>query len=160
MGRGPVRDADPVLHPQSTRESLVPHPTDRARVMHRADAIDLLSWLTAAGLIALVEQGGPSRARIVLAFGFAFFVPGRAIVSNVPGLARWSTAAMPVVLSVAALAIVATITLWLRVWHPVGIFEIEAWLSLAGLAAGIARRHRRPSASPAEPMESSPRAGP
>jgi hypothetical protein len=137
----------------------VPQPRDRPPTASAADAIDLLAWLVAAGLIALVEQGQPSPARTVLAFGFAFFVPGRAIVSNWPQLAGWSPAAMPLVLSLAVLVVLATTSLWVGAWHPLGLFEAEAWLSLAGLAAGIARRHRRPSGSSGRRARSSPRAG-
>ena len=125
----------------------MPNPAERASVTQRADAIDLLAWLVAAGLIALVERGGPSLARTLLTFGFALFVPGRAIVSNWPELERWSAAAMPMVLSLTAAALLATVALWVHAWHPLGLFEAEAWLSMAGLAAGIARRHRRRAAA-------------
>jgi hypothetical protein len=128
----------------------VPVPADSASV-RRADAIDLLSWLAAASLIALVEWGHPSPARVVLAFGFAFFVPGRAIVSNWPEVARWSALAMPMVLSLAVLVLLATVTLWAHAWYPLGLLQAEAWVSLAGLAIGIARRHRRAPGPAAQP---------
>jgi hypothetical protein len=46
------------------------------------------------------------------------------------------------VLSLALLALVATVTLWARDWHPVGLFEIEAPLTVAALVVGVIRRHR------------------
>ena len=69
---------------------------------------------------------------------------------------------MPMVLSLAALALVATATLWAHMWHPVGLFEVEALLSLVGLAVGIVRRRgsrtgaadRKPFSGP---QESAPR---
>jgi len=58
------------------------------------------------------------------------------------------------VFSLALLTLVATITLWAHIWHPLGLFQIEAWLSLAVLSIGIVRRAgRRPDidARQAEP---------
>jgi hypothetical protein len=108
----------------------------------RSDALDLLAALLTAGLLALVYEGGPGPARVLLALGFTFYVPGRAIVSNWPLVDGWSAAAMSMVLSLAALTLAATITLWARAWRPLDLFQAEAWLSLACLAIGVARRHR------------------
>ena len=108
-----------------------------------ADALDLLAALVALSLIELVDIGWSGPLRVLLALGFAFFVPGRAVISHWPFLARWSEIGMPVVFSLAVLTPLAMIALWAHVWHPLGLFQIEAWISLAGLIAGIARRHLR-----------------
>jgi hypothetical protein len=55
----------------------------------------------------------------------------------------WSEVAMPMVFSHAILALLAAITLCAHVWGPVDLFRAEAWLSIAGLSVGLARRSRR-----------------
>jgi len=107
-----------------------------------ADVLDLSACLIALGLIALVYGGWLGLPRILLALGFAFFVPGRAIVTNWPRMARWSELAIPMVLSLAVLTLLATTALSGDVWHPLDLFQLEAWLSLAALAVGMARRRR------------------
>lgn len=104
------------------------------------DFLDLLAASVALALILLTDADRTGIPRMVLAAGFTFFVPGRAIVTNWRQLAGWSQAAMPVVLSVAVLAMLATITLWAHAWNPLLVFQVEAWLSLAGLIVGMARR--------------------
>jgi hypothetical protein len=49
---------------------------------------------------------------------------------------------MPMVLSVALMTLLATITLWTHVWRPMDLFQAVAWLSLVGLCLGITRRNR------------------
>jgi hypothetical protein len=105
--------------------------------------IDVSAGLIAAGLLALVYLGASGILRILLALGFAFFVPGRAVVTNWPRMSGWSEVAMPIVLSLAFMTLLATITLWTHVWRPMDLFQAVAWLSLAGLCLGIARRNRR-----------------
>jgi hypothetical protein len=111
----------------------------------RAEVLDLLAVVIAVGLIVLVVLKGPTLPRILLTLGFTFFVPGRAIMTHWPRLARWSQAGMSIVFSLAALTLVAMTALWAHYWHPVGIFEAEAVLSLAGLVAGLARRRWSPA---------------
>jgi MYXO-CTERM domain-containing protein len=60
-------------------------------------------------------------------------------------MARWSGAAMPIVFSLAVLTLFAMVALWAHFWHPVALFQAEAWLSLAGLGIAVTRRRRRPS---------------
>jgi hypothetical protein len=86
----------------------------------------------------------------MLALVFTFFVPGRAIVANWPQMARWSEAGMPMVISLTITALVATVALWAHLWYPVQIFQIEAWLSLAGLVTAIVRRRRLGLLGPSE----------
>jgi hypothetical protein len=105
------------------------------------NAFDLSAGLIAVGLLALSYLGESGPLRLLLAVGFAFFVPGRAIVTNWPRMTNWSKVAMPMVLSLALLTLLATIALWAHVWKPMDLFQAEAWLSLAGLCLGIARRN-------------------
>lgn len=107
------------------------------------DVLDVLAGLIAVLLVVLVDEGWSGPPRLLLALAFTFFVPGRAIVSNWHTTARWSQAAMSMVFSLAVLALVATVTLWAHIWHPLGLFQLEAWLSLAALTIGIVRRPRR-----------------
>jgi hypothetical protein len=106
------------------------------------DALDLLAVLIAVGLIVLAYRGWTGPPRVLLALGFTFFVPGRAIVTNWRQTAGWSEVAMPMLFSLAVLTLAAMVALWAHFWHPLGLFQVEAWLSLAGLGAGMVRRHR------------------
>jgi uncharacterized membrane protein HdeD (DUF308 family) len=109
------------------------------------------------GLLGLVVEGATGPARVLLALAFAFFAPGRAIVSNWPRFAYWSEYGMSIVLSLAVLTLLATATLWAHQWHPVGLFEIEAPVTAAALVAGVIRRHRgEPDAAPDQELDSSP----
>jgi uncharacterized membrane protein len=113
------------------------------RTRQVGDALDLLAALIAVALIVLISRGWTGPPRVLLALGFAFFVPGRAIVTNWRQTDDWSAVAMPIVFSLAILTLVAMVTLWAHYWHPLGLFQIEAGLSLAALVTGIVRRHRR-----------------
>lgn len=127
------------------------------------DILDLLAALLAASMIAFVRLGAPGVPRLLLSFGFAIFVPGRAIITNWPHLGRWSEAAMSMVFSLALLTLVTTVALWAHYWHPLGLTQVLAVLSLGGLAAGVVRRRRdRKSAGSAAPARSaaSQRPGP
>lgn len=117
-----------------------------------ADILDLLAVVIAVGLIVLVHLGVADVPRLLLTLGFAIFVPGRAITTNWAGMWSWSEAAMSMVFSLAALTLAATVTLWAGYWHPVGLFQGEAVVSLAALAIGMLRRHRyRTRASASRP---------
>lgn len=107
------------------------------------DVLDLAAVLIAGSLLILIYLGQSGIPRILLAVGFAFFVPGRAIVSNWRRMRAWSEVAMPMVLSLSLLTFLAMITLWAHAWRPMGLFQGEAWLSMAGVCAGVARRNRR-----------------
>jgi len=120
-------------------------PAVSGRTWQVGDALDLLAALIAVGLIVLVYQGWSGPPRVLLALGFTFFVPGRAIVTNWRQTADWSEVAMPMLFSLAVLTLVAMVALWAHFWHPLGIFQIEAGLSLAALSIGVVRRHRHRS---------------
>ena len=123
-----------------TRGPAVP-----GRAWQVGDALDLLAALIAVALIVLVARGWTGPPRLLLALGFAFFVPGRAIVTNWRQTADWSEVAIPMLFSLALLTLVAMVALWAHYWHPLGLFQVEAVLSLAALGIGMVRRHRHRS---------------
>jgi hypothetical protein len=91
-------------------------------------------------LLVLAFAGLTGPARLLLTAAFTFFVPGRAIVSNWSRMAGWSDIGMSIALSLGVLTLFATVSLWARVWHPLGLFQIEAVASLIGLGVAVARR--------------------
>lgn len=113
-----------------------------APAARRAERLDQLACGIALALILLVAVDFLPAARLVLALLFTFFVPGRAIVTNWPRVDRWAGIAMSVTFSLGLLTLLATISLWLHFWHPVGLFVVEAVLSLAGLANGLVSRRQ------------------
>lgn len=125
----------------------------------RAEALDLFAAAGALSLLALVYSDGPTILRALFALAFTFFVPGRAIVTNWPRMARWSGVAMPMLFSITVLTLVATTVLWAHLWRPLDLFQAEAWLSLAGLSLGIARRHRHSLTQSDNKVPSRARAG-
>jgi uncharacterized membrane protein len=108
----------------------------------RAELLDLAGALVAVFLLVLVHTGQPGPLRMLLTLAFTFFVPGRAIVTNWPRMARWSAVGMSMVLSLAVLTLLATTFLWAHLWQPVALFQAEAVLSVAGLAVGVLRRRK------------------
>jgi peptidoglycan/LPS O-acetylase OafA/YrhL len=104
--------------------------------------LDVLAALVAVALLAVVQEGAAGPPRILLVLAFTFFVPGRAIITNYPRMARWSDLGASIVVSLGVLAFLATVTLWAHFWHPLGLFQVEAVLCLAGLVVGIVRRRR------------------
>jgi len=108
----------------------------------RAEVLDVLAAAVAAALLVLVQENASGLPRILLVLVFTFFVPGRAIITNFPRMARWSDLGASMLVSLGVLAFLATVTLWAHYWHPLGLFQVEAVLSLAGLAAGIVQRRR------------------
>lgn len=113
-----------------------------AEALARADAIDLLAALVTIVLLALDFMNRVGAERLVLTLVFAFFVPGRAMVSNWPRMAGWSDVGMSIVLSLGTVTMLALIMLWARFWHPIGLFDFEAVLSLIGLGVAVARRRQ------------------
>lgn len=112
------------------------------------DMLDLLAAFLAAGVIVFVWLGASGAPRLLLSLAFTIFVPGRAIVTNWPRMASWSEAAMSVAFSLASLILVTTVTLWAHYWHPLGLAQTLAALSLAGLAVGAVRRRTHPRRAP------------
>jgi hypothetical protein len=118
------------------------YPGTLSPTAQRAELLDLAGALVAVVLFVLVLRGQPGPLRMLLTLGFTFFVPGRAIVTNWPRMARWSAVGMSMVLSLAVLTFLATVVLWAHLWQPVVLFQAEAVLSLAGLAVGVVRRRK------------------
>jgi hypothetical protein len=118
------------------------YPGDLSPAGQRAELLDLAGALVAVVLLVLVLRDQPGPLRVLLTLGFTFFVPGRAIVTNWPRMARWSAAGMSMVLSLAVLTLLATTFLWAHLWQPVVLFQAEAVLSLAGLTVGVVRRRK------------------
>lgn len=92
------------------------------------------------GLLVAVDIS--ATLRLLLALLFTFFVPGRAIVSNWPRVARWSGVGMSIVFSLGVLTLLATVSLWIGLWNPLALFSVVAVASLGGLITGIVRRQR------------------
>jgi hypothetical protein len=113
-----------------------------APAARRGEWLDLLASGIVVALILLVAVDFSPGLRLVLALLFTCFVPGRAIVTNWPRVERWSGIGMSVVFSLGVLALLATVTLWVGLWHPLALFVVEAVLSLAGLANGIVSRRQ------------------
>jgi hypothetical protein len=120
----------------------VGYPGTLAPAARRAELLDVLAAAVAVALLVLVAANASGPLRILLVLAFTFFVPGRAIITNYPRMARWSDLGTSIVVSLGVLAFLATVTLWARFWHPLALFQVEAVLSLAGLAVGIVRRRR------------------
>lgn len=114
----------------------------------RAEQLDLLACGIALALILLVVVDFSAGLRLVLALLFTFYVPGRAVVSNWPRVARWSGIGMSVAFSLGLLTLLATVTLWIGFWHPLGLFVVEAVISLAGLANGVITRRQLAASRP------------
>jgi len=120
----------------------VGYPGTMPPAARRAEGLHVLAAAVAVALLAMVQENASGLPRILLVLGFTFFVPGRAIITNFPRMARWSDLGASMLVSLGVLAFLATVTLWARFWHPLGLFQAEAVLSLAGLAAGIVQRRR------------------
>jgi hypothetical protein len=107
-----------------------------------SDTLDGVAGVVAIGLVGAGLIGSQGTPRILLALGFLLFVPGRAIAANWDLPALRSQATVSMLFSLVILALLAAVTLWAHYWHPIGLMQAEAGLSLAGLAIAVARRHR------------------
>lgn len=115
----------------------------RQPAARQADMLDVTAIVLSVLLVALVFAGWSGPLRVLLTVAFAFFVPGRAIVGNWSRMGQWSEAAMSMVLSLAVLVLLTTVMLWIHAWHPLGLFQVVAGLSLVGLIISMARRRTR-----------------
>jgi hypothetical protein len=129
-----------------------------APARQRAEVLDLLAGVIAALLLALILAGLTGPVRLLLAVAFTFFVPGRAIVSNWSRMAGWSDIGMSIAFSLGILTLFATIALWVKLWHPLGIFEVEAVASLVGICVAVARRRAEQASAAPDPVP--PRSAP
>jgi hypothetical protein len=123
---------------------IVQHSGDRG-----ARIIDAACAVVTGGLLALTAVGWVGLVRALLAFAFAVYVPGWAVVANCIPKMRASRTGLPVLISITLLTAAATVTLWLHVWHPLQLFDIEAGASMALIGVAAIRRERpRPHDEP------------
>jgi hypothetical protein len=109
---------------------------------HLGDLLDLLAIGIAIGLFVLVVLGSTGLPRALLTLAFTVFVPGRAIVTNLPWFDGWSRVAMSMVLSLSVISLFAAVSLWVHAWQPVRAFQAEAVASVIGLGCGVVLRNR------------------
>ena len=113
------------------------------RAFDAFDLLDLVSVAVTATVAVAVLTQDESAVRAVAASLFTLFVPGRAVVTNWPGIAQRAHVAVSVFFSLVLLTFFATVTLWLRYWHPLGLLVVECLVCIVALFVGILRRHRR-----------------
>jgi len=106
-----------------------------------SDILDGVACVVIVGLVVESLTGTQGIPRILVALGFLLFVPGRAVTANWDRVALRSQATDSMLLSLVVLALLATVTLWVHYWHPIGLMQAEAGLSLLALAIAVARRH-------------------
>src|SRR5690348_15960617 len=137
--------------------------TSTPQAWQRAETFDLSAGVVAILLLALIVLGLTGPVRLLLTAAFTFFVPGRAIVSNWPRMAGWSDIAMSIALSLGVLTLFASVSLWARMWHPLGLFQSEAVASLVGLGVAFTRRRAQANEPtdlvPPRPRSRQPSAG-
>jgi hypothetical protein len=127
-----------------TEARFFPGVVVKRRGDREARVIDAVCIVVAGALLTLTVVGWVGLVRVLLAFAFAVYVPGWAMVTNFMPKTRASRAALPVLTSLTILTAAATFTLWLHAWHPMQLFDIEAGASIAMMSVGAIRRERRP----------------
>lgn len=122
---------------------MTAHPHKAGTDIARSDSLDVVfdaaCLLVSVALITILGVGGRSAVRDVVAVLFTVFVPGRAIATQWPAMARHAPVATSVILSLTLLALLATVTLWLHFWHPLGLAEVEAVVAAVALAVQLVR---------------------
>jgi O-antigen ligase len=104
------------------------------------DLIDVACIAVTAAVAVAVAIDERGAIRAVAALAFTLFVPGRCIVSNWSSMAARSLVAASVLLSLAILTLVATVALWMNVWRPLGMLEVDCAIATTALFAAILRR--------------------
>ena len=117
----------------------------------RDDLIDVGSIAVTVAVAVAVAAGERGAFRAVVGVAFAFYVPGRSIVSNWPSMAARSNVAASVLFSLALLILLSTLTLWAGYWHPLGLLEVECVPVGVALVAALLRRRRAGQAAAAIP---------
>ena len=107
------------------------------RAFDASDLLDLLCVAVTATVAVAVLTKNESAVRAIAALFFAAFVPGRAVVTNWPGIATRAPVALSVFFSLVLLTLFATVTLWLGFWHPLGLLVVECIISIVALLIGI-----------------------
>ena len=116
----------------------------RSKGDREAYAIDVACGVVTGVLVVLTALGWNGLTRVLLSFAFAVYVPGWAVVTNLMPKTRASRQALPVLASLTILTAAATVTLWLRVWHPLQLFDVEAGASVGLIGFAAIRRLKRP----------------
>jgi uncharacterized membrane protein len=124
-----------------TGESKGPQRPGPSRDGVRANLlIDCASLLITVFVLveSVAHNYGPARS--VGAALFLAFIPGRAIVTNLPLRLRGAQTMLSVVLSLALLTLLATVSLWSHLWHPLALAQAELIGSLVLLTFARGRR--------------------
>ena len=120
-----------------------PFMTERSRTTVAGfDLIDVACVVVAVAVGVAVASHQHNAFRTVAAVAFSMFVPGRAIVSNWPSMAVRPQVALSILFSLAVLTLLATLTLWVGYWRPLGLLEVECVGFGVALLVGLVRRRR------------------
>jgi uncharacterized membrane protein len=128
--------------------------TTMASSTARDNLIDVGCLAVAVAVVVAVATDEHTAFRAVVGVLFAFYVPGRSIVSNWPAMAARSNVAASVLFSLTILTLLATATLWAGYWHPLGLLQFEAAAAGALLVIALVRRRRADRAHVAVPVSS------
>jgi hypothetical protein len=105
-----------------------------------AAAVSLASLVVTAALVIAVAASLHGFVRLALALAFLSFVPGWAIVATWRPPVPRSWPALSIVLSLTGLGILATLSVFVRVWHPIRLFYLEALVSAVAIVVDLLRR--------------------
>ena len=108
----------------------------------RDNLIDVGCLAVTVAIAVAVATNEQNAFRAVVGVLFAFYVPGRSIVSNWPAMAARSNVAASVLFSLSVLTLLATATLWAGYWHPLGLLQVEGVASGIALFTALLRRRR------------------
>ncbi len=124
-------------------------PPTAGRTVELDALLDVMALGVSVGLAIVIALGLSGPVRELLALAFMVFIPGQAIVTNWP--ATWpplwpsaqarSVVALPIVLSLSVLVLVALVSLWLHLWYPMALYAGELVASTAALAVALVRRY-------------------
>ena len=117
----------------------------------RDNLIDVGCLAVAVAVAVAVATDEQTAFRAVVGVLFAFYVPGRSIVSNWPAMAARSNVAASVLFSLTVLTLLATATLWAGYWHPLGLLQFECVAAGIALLTALVRRRRADRAHVAVP---------
>ena len=117
--------------------------TERSRTTVAGfDLVDVACVVIAVAVGVAVATDQHNVFRSVTAVAFSLFVPGRAIISNWPSMAVRPQVAVSILFSLAVLTLLATLTLWVGYWRPLGLLEVECVAFGLALLVGLVRRRR------------------
>jgi uncharacterized membrane protein len=102
--------------------------------------LDAATLAVTSALLVLALLRVDSPVRVVMASGFTLFAPGWAIVTHWGALRKRTRFGASIVLSLSLLTILAIVSVWIHLWHPVGLMEFEALVVIAAVLLGNLRR--------------------